>query len=96
MECWINNVCICLVSRVMREATYPFLALLCVRDSRMMIVERVEAGGMTVDEVLACLVRAVENNEPSLVAARSDRFEIAVCLMTDELTLRCGMGWWTG
>jgi hypothetical protein len=63
------------VSQVMQEATYPFLALLCLQDSRMMIVDRLEAAQMTVDEVMACLIRAVDNNEPSLIAARSDRFE---------------------
>lgn len=61
------------VSQVMQEATYPFLALLCLQDSRMMIVDRLEAAQMTVDEVMACLIRAVDNNEPSLIAARSDR-----------------------
>ncbi|XP_062520864.1 FAS-associated factor 2-like [Corticium candelabrum] len=61
------------VSQVMREATYPFLAILCMQDSRMMIVERIEAGLMDADNVLASLVNAVETNEPSLVAARVDR-----------------------
>ena len=68
-------MCLIVVSRVIQEATYPFLALLCVQDSRMMIVERIEASQMTVDEVMACLIRAVDNSEPSLIAARSDRFE---------------------
>ena len=66
---------LCLVSQVMREATYPFLAILCMQDSRMMIVERIEAGLMDADNVLASLVNAVETNEPSLVAARVDRYD---------------------
>ena len=30
------------VSRALREATYPFLALICLRDNRMTVVGRME------------------------------------------------------
>ena len=34
-------ICIA-VSRALREATYPFLAVICLRDNRMTVVGRME------------------------------------------------------
>ncbi|CAH3168286.1 unnamed protein product [Porites lobata] len=62
------------VSRALREATYPFLALICLRDNRMTVVGRME-GIMTVDRYISLLARLIEDNEPALVAARVDRQE---------------------
>eukprot|EP00118_Oscarella_pearsei_P002163 m.9717 g.9717 ORF g.9717 m.9717 type:complete len:467 (+) comp21583_c0_seq1:200-1600(+) len=60
------------VSQVMRESTYPFLAIVCIHDTRMEIVDRIE-GYRNCDELLARFIETVENNEPSLVVAREER-----------------------
>lgn len=62
------------VSRALRETTYPFLALICLRDNRMNVVGRME-GLMNVDGYVSLLARLIEDNEPALVAARVDRQE---------------------
>lgn len=62
------------VSRALREATYPFLALICLRDNRMTVVGRME-GLMNVDRYISLLARLIEDNEPALIAARVDRQE---------------------
>ncbi|XP_020605014.1 FAS-associated factor 2-like [Orbicella faveolata] len=62
------------VSRALREATYPFLALICLRDNRMTVVGRME-GLMNVDRYVSHLARLIEDNEPALVVARADRQE---------------------
>ncbi|XP_068707194.1 FAS-associated factor 2-like [Montipora foliosa] len=62
------------VSRALREVTYPFLALICLRDSRMTVAGRME-GLMSVDHYISLLARLIEDNEPALVAARADRHE---------------------
>lgn len=62
------------VSRAVREATYPFLALICLRDNRMTVVGRME-GILTVDDYISRLARLIADNEALLVAARVDRQE---------------------
>ncbi|KAJ7357568.1 FAS-associated factor 2 [Desmophyllum pertusum] len=62
------------VSHALREATYPFLAVICLRDNRMTVVGRME-GLMNVDGYVALLARLIEDNEPALVVARADRHE---------------------
>jgi len=62
------------VSKAIRESTYPFLAVICLRQNRMTIVARIE-GFMQVDELVATLARVIDENEPSLVAARAEREE---------------------
>ena len=61
-----------LVSRAMRETTYPFLAIVCLRDNRMTIVWRIE-GPMGVDELIAVCAQVIDENEPTLIAARTER-----------------------
>eukprot|EP00795_Rhopilema_esculentum_P013042 gene13041-3817_t len=62
------------VSKAVRETTYPFLAVICLRDNRMTIVWRIE-GFMPVDQLIALLSRIIAENEPSLIAARAEREE---------------------
>ena len=56
----------------MRETTYPFLAIVCLRDNRMTIVWRIE-GPMGVDELIAVCAQVIDENEPTLIAARTER-----------------------
>ncbi|XP_047124443.1 FAS-associated factor 2 [Hydra vulgaris] len=65
------------VSRAVRETTYPFLGLVCLRDYRMVIVWKCE-GSMNVDQIMAELVQVIDENEPSLVAARAERNELSM------------------
>ncbi|XP_057298409.1 FAS-associated factor 2-like [Hydractinia symbiolongicarpus] len=69
------------VSRAMRERTYPFLAIVCLRDNRMTVVWRIE-GVLGVDEIIAVCAQAIDENEASLVAARAERRERSI---TQEL-----------
>lgn len=60
------------VSLAMRETTYPFLALICQRDNRMVVVVRQE-GICTTDELLQVLNLAVNDNDIYLRLARQER-----------------------
>ncbi|XP_031572121.1 FAS-associated factor 2-like [Actinia tenebrosa] len=62
------------VSNALRETTYPFLALICLRDNRMTVVGRME-GIMPVDRYVSILAQLVADNEPALIAARVERQE---------------------
>ncbi|KAK3737238.1 hypothetical protein QZH41_010868 [Actinostola sp. cb2023] len=62
------------VSKALRETTYPFLALVSLRDNRMTVVGRME-GIMPVDRYVSVLAQLIADNEPSLVAARAERHE---------------------
>ncbi|XP_046860093.1 FAS-associated factor 2-like [Xenia sp. Carnegie-2017] len=64
----------CRVSRALRETTYPFMAVICLRDSRMMVVARLQ-GMMDVDNFIARLAQVMNDNEPSIIAARAERAE---------------------
>ena len=65
------------VSQAMREATYPFLAVIVLRQSRMMMVGRVEGGrwGARPEQLVRRLEEIVRDNEAYVVAARMDREE---------------------
>lgn len=60
------------VSFVMRENTYPFLALIVLRQGRMVVCERVEGCG-DVGVLLGRLGRAVEACQSELVVERNER-----------------------
>ncbi|XP_028408569.1 FAS-associated factor 2-like [Dendronephthya gigantea] len=62
------------VSWALRETTYPFMALVCLRDNRMMVVGRLQ-GAMDVDSCMARLAQLINDNEAALVAARAERAE---------------------
>lgn len=60
------------MSQALRENTYPFLAVIVLRDNRMTVVARLE--GPTEPEVLIRRLRLIMNdNEASLIAARLER-----------------------
>jgi len=64
-------------SLALREHTYPFLALVVLKDNRMVIVRRWE-GLKAIDGVerfLSQLQQSIEENESSLTAARLEREE---------------------
>ncbi|XP_046749059.1 FAS-associated factor 2 [Diprion similis] len=62
------------VSEALRSGTYPFLALIVLRDNRMTIVGRME-GSPTPSELIPRLQTIMENNEIGLIQARQDRAE---------------------
>lgn len=60
------------VSQALRESTYPFLALIVLRDTRMTVVARVE-GPVHYRFLIDKLSRVMSDNEASLVVARAER-----------------------
>ncbi|XP_064597373.1 FAS-associated factor 2-like [Liolophura sinensis] len=62
------------VSQALKEYTYPFIALIVLRDNKMTVVLRIE-GPISGPDLIGRLTRVMEDNEPSLVAARADRDE---------------------
>ncbi|KAL1445675.1 hypothetical protein MTO96_044887, partial [Rhipicephalus appendiculatus] len=62
------------VSQALRENTYPFLAMIVLRDHRMTVVGRLE-GLMEPDTVLLRLQQIMVDNEAALITARMERDE---------------------
>lgn len=62
------------VSYVLRENTYPFLALIVLKQSRMVVCERVEGGVEGVEELMTRLRQAIRDNEGELVVERNERW----------------------
>jgi FAS-associated factor 2 len=62
------------VSQALRESTYPFLAVIVLRQNRMMVVGRVE-GHVEAEPLVLRLEALVRDNEAYIVAARTDREE---------------------
>lgn len=61
------------VSYVLRENTYPFLALVVVKRSRLVVCERIE-GVLPLPELIRRLQSAITDNEGELVVERTERF----------------------
>ena len=53
--CFFIFICIA-VSRALREATYPFLALICLRDNRMTVVGRMEGKFRLIIIIVGCIL----------------------------------------
>lgn len=62
------------VSQALRENTYPFLAMIVLRENRMTVVARLE-GPSEPQELLQRLLQIISDNEGSLIAARLERQE---------------------
>jgi FAS-associated factor 2 len=62
------------VSQAMRESTYPFLALVVLRQSKMMIVGRFE-GYVSATDLVQKLTIVIRDNEAYIVASRAERTE---------------------
>ncbi|RWS09369.1 FAS-associated factor 2-like protein [Dinothrombium tinctorium] len=62
------------VSQALRENTYPFLALIALKDNRMTVIKKFE-GKTFVERLLSQMQQSIEDNEGSLVAARLERQE---------------------
>lgn len=60
------------MSYILRESTYPFLALVVLKQGRMVVCERVE-GALSVNGLLERLRTAITNNEGELVVERTER-----------------------
>ena len=74
------------VSQAMRESTYPFLALVVLRQSKMMIVGRFE-GCVSSSDLVQKLTLVIRDNEAYIVAARAERTERQINQV--RKTLRC-------
>lgn len=62
------------VSQALRENTYPFLALIVLRENRMTVVARIE-GPIERGDLIQRLQTIMEDNESAIIAARADREE---------------------
>jgi len=62
------------VSQALRESCYPFLALIVLRQNKMMVVGRVE-GLMDVEPLCDRLQVVIRDNEAYIVAANAERAE---------------------
>ena len=62
------------VSQQLRESSYPFLALIVVKQNRMVVVRKFE-GKTSIETLLTELKLSIEDNESGLTAARLEREE---------------------
>ncbi|KAK6111953.1 UBA-like domain family protein [Brugia pahangi] len=62
------------VSMALRESTYPFLALLCMRETRMVVVLRLE-GEYELEPMLFTIQTAIDENCNYLDAIRNERHQ---------------------
>ena len=60
---------------VLQATTFPFFAVICLKDGRMQVVERIE-GVMAVDALIQRLTLAIETHGHSIATARADRQEL--------------------
>jgi len=61
-------------SQILRENTYPFLAVIVLKDNRMSVIARIE-GMVGPAELVRRIQRSMEDNERFLAAARAERNE---------------------
>ncbi|XP_025090464.1 FAS-associated factor 2-like isoform X2 [Pomacea canaliculata] len=62
------------VSQALKENTYPFLAVIVLRENRMTVVAKIE-GPIGAEELMNRLEGVMRENEVSLIAARAEREE---------------------
>lgn len=60
------------VSQALRENTYPFLALIVLKDNRMTVVSKIE-GTVTLATLVNRISQAITDHEASLVVVRAER-----------------------
>ncbi len=60
------------MSYILRESEYPFLALVVLKQSRLVVCERVE-GSLSLEVLLQRLQTAITSNEAELVVERNER-----------------------
>ena len=60
-------------SYILRESSYPFLALVVLKRSRLVVCERVE-GSLSVETLIQRLKAAITSNEAELVVERNERW----------------------
>lgn len=68
------------VSQALRENSYPFLALVVLRDGRMAVVGRLE-GPATPENLMQRLQVIVRENEAHLVVARAERYVLLLTVL---------------
>ena len=60
------------MSYILRENTYPFLGLVVLKQSRLVVCERVE-GAVPLDDLISRLRASMMDNEGELVVERTER-----------------------
>ena len=60
------------LSYILRENTYPFLALIFLKQGRMVVCERIE-GTILLDDLVTRLQNAITDHEGELVVERNER-----------------------
>lgn len=68
-----GDVCACSVSQALRENTYPFLAVIMLKDRRMTVVGRLE-GLIQADDLINQLMFIMDANQTYLVSERLERY----------------------
>lgn len=63
------------VSQALRESSYPFLALIVLRQNKMMVVGRIEGLMPTTEALCQRLQEVIRDNEAYIVAASAERAE---------------------
>lgn len=79
---WGSDVCACSVSQALRENTYPFLAVIMLKDRRMTVVGRLE-GLIQADDLINQLMFIMDANQTYLVSERLERWVGAELQFTD-------------
>lgn len=62
------------VAEALKSGSYPFLAVIVLRDNQMEILERME-GGPSATDLISRLETLIQQNEINLIQARQDRAE---------------------
>lgn len=65
------------MSQALREYTYPFFAVIVLRQNKMTIVARLE-GPIEPEILIAELRRIMADNEASLIVTRAERWVISL------------------
>lgn len=68
----VITVCVYPVSQALRENTYPFLAMIMLKDRRMTVVGRLE-GLIQPDDLINQLTFIMDANQTYLVSERLER-----------------------
>lgn len=82
-----------LVFQALKESTYPFLAVIVLRQNKMMVVGRME-GFVDNGSLLPWLEKTIRDNEAFIVAARVEREERAINqnIRQEQVSLRRSSG----
>lgn len=69
---YLNVICFAIVSQALRENTYPFLAMIMLKDRRMTVVGRLE-GLIQSEDLINQLTFIMDANQTHLMSERLER-----------------------